>query len=542
MHARKLLHKAVLGSVLVLTFSAITNSVAAQPLDLRLSHLICDKNKGICLLTDPGKDSDGDGYSDEDERTLGTDPQDPQSNPTVGRFLELMPKQPIPSFESGRTVLFVSPTQTPDGRPLGGVGSIASLLSKFDFPERKTALERLGLDMQQIEAAGLNLNNGLTIGRPSLGSRSGGKIGGPHGKPLFVGGIRFSLIAAGKGGYNPVTVMETFMGNISNGPNAGKPVTDVHLDVTGKGATATFADGTKDVSTSKRIESPGKSFESVKHVSYDANGREVGSAETTRSKETAKDGSVKETTTTVRTTELKDGTKVTTEKSWTFTTDSKGEVWSSSHSDTKTITNPDGTTQTTTVSTKDEFTKGGKEGTHTSSRTITEKDKNGNTTSEIKETTSVTFVNGTTVTSTTRSTECTGAASKNCPDHPYVDPDAEVNAIILTPAQIAQTVEILSSIRTKHGDTILQYLTPADAKDPKDITPIALIDGDLNLSVVLVHPNIWTRGPLPDNNDPSVLPELDPSTLDEPGNSPSDQAEASLFLRGISQLTGPPRP
>lgn len=515
---------------------ATTERTPAQP-DKRRSRLKCDLRSGICLLTDADADTDGDGFSDADEQALGTDPNDPLSTPTVGRYLDQLSEQVLPSFASGRTTIFVPPTQTPAGASLAGATGQLSIEGKFGFPVRRDALSRLGISAKSVAAAGLDLTNGLTIraAGDAKGGSGGIRIGG-SGVPAMMGGVRWSEIAGGSAGFNPVTVMTGFADNIAGGPNAGKPIVDVRAN--GTSVQATFADGSKDVSESVKT-SEGSA---VVHVSTDANGKTVSE----RSSVTTVTHSASGTTTTThgntKTTVNPDGSKTTDSKSSSKTTDDKGNTTSTSNENSRTVTKPDGSSRTVSTSTTNSSTADG--GSQSiSSTTVTDRDNKGNTTGTVTTTTTTTTTaSGSTATET--KTTCTGAAANNCPQSGYVNPDADFDVVVLSPAQMERTLRLIGGMRTRGGSTVMDELDLDTVENPRDPGPIALYDPDVMSFVLVSTPNIYTRGPVPDNYGPDGLPkgeDLDPETLDLPGSGPSDRSAADAFARGIGQLPGMPR-
>lgn len=140
----------------------------------------------VCLLTPAGIDSDGDGFSDEDEIAAGSDPNDATSRPLILKLIDGWRTGQMMPAEGGFREVVVLPEKTPDGETIG-----KNALPKI--PGRKDAMERLGLTDGRL--AGLDLSNGA---RAVLDLAAGLKSGGTE-VPVRVGGINISLIADFKG-------------------------------------------------------------------------------------------------------------------------------------------------------------------------------------------------------------------------------------------------------------------------------------------------------------------------------------------------------
>ncbi len=140
--------------------------------------LVCET--GICLLDPSGVDSDGDGWSDADERAAGTDPSDAQSHPRILEVLDAYTSGAVRPDGFARREVLVLPTQAPDGTAL------ASDLFAFG-PKRGDALTRLGVNPERL--GGVDVSNGLRVVL-DLGSKDPG-TGRP---PAKVGGVNMSEI------------------------------------------------------------------------------------------------------------------------------------------------------------------------------------------------------------------------------------------------------------------------------------------------------------------------------------------------------------
>ncbi len=160
-----------------------------------------------CLAVSNTLDSDGDQVSDDDERAAGTDPYDAASTPRLPKLIDLLARDKLPSFQSGRSVLIVLPTMAPNGKPI--LGGMAAL------PGRQNTLAGLGISGDRV--AGLNLSNGLTIGRST-------KPASPGKPPMKIGGINMGLYAAGGSG-KPITSIVGTAVNLS--PNNREPIDSI---------------------------------------------------------------------------------------------------------------------------------------------------------------------------------------------------------------------------------------------------------------------------------------------------------------------------
>lgn len=132
-------------------------------------------------------DSDMDGYSDEDENALGTDPNDPSSFPSVPKLIDEISSGGLQSFNRQLNEIIVLPEKLPDGTPIG-----ETALSGY----KKETLKKLGITSETLKKFGLSFETGFTIEsampeglpKPNAGSK----------KPPFttmVGGIDIALIS-----------------------------------------------------------------------------------------------------------------------------------------------------------------------------------------------------------------------------------------------------------------------------------------------------------------------------------------------------------
>lgn len=143
----------------------------------------------VCVFNPSGVDSDGDGFSDADERLAGTDPRDPRSHPTVLALIKRW-HAGQPGFKGVpfREVI-VLPETAPDGKTIGR----SPLVS---LPGRKEAIAALGLNNAFL--GGHDLSNGLRV---ALNLRTPTKNAPP---PRRVSGIDARLVSEDESTVYPV--------------------------------------------------------------------------------------------------------------------------------------------------------------------------------------------------------------------------------------------------------------------------------------------------------------------------------------------------
>lgn len=220
--------------------------------------------RDACLAVSDGLDSDGDHVSDDDERAAGSDPYDATSTPRLSNLLGLLAKDALPSFRDGRATVIVLPTADVNGMPILG-GALA-------MPGRQNTLAGLGISPDRV--AGMDLSNGLAIGRSSK-PPSRGK------PPMKIGGINMSLYAAGDGGTPPTSVVNQAI-NLSpnkheaiDGMTKGVPTT--HDGTTSGSSQVNYNNGNHDLVS--WYTSDGK--QQAKVDSYDATGKSIGGSTST---------------------------------------------------------------------------------------------------------------------------------------------------------------------------------------------------------------------------------------------------------------------
>lgn len=152
---------------------------------------ICVKYAGKALID---ADSDGDGFTDRDEKVAGTDPGDPGSHPAVLDLVDLVAAQRLPSFEERLSAVVVLPEALPDrtrATDEAGLESLTAALAGL-APTRGDGLSRLGISRDLLAELGVRGSDVLSI-VAGASTRTG--------KPAFegrIGGMRASWISAGE--------------------------------------------------------------------------------------------------------------------------------------------------------------------------------------------------------------------------------------------------------------------------------------------------------------------------------------------------------
>lgn len=146
--------------------------------------LRCDL--GICVVYSvPILDSDGDGFSDEDELASGTDPFNAVSRPTTAKIAESIRAGRLPSFRVGLSEIVVLPKLLRNGTPV---------MPDAWLPKRKDALSSLGLTEVLLGRVGLSLDRGFRV---QINSPTALPFGQSSPPTFRVGGFDWSLIASG---------------------------------------------------------------------------------------------------------------------------------------------------------------------------------------------------------------------------------------------------------------------------------------------------------------------------------------------------------
>jgi hypothetical protein len=118
---------------------------------------VCDTTG--CLVAWDVVDSDGDGYTDADEKVAGTDPNDPASHPTLPLIVELAGKHRVPTLEYGVGALVAFPEDIVNGLQ----AQVATELPAQMFPikTRESIIKGLGGALDQLKSPPAK---GFTVG------------------------------------------------------------------------------------------------------------------------------------------------------------------------------------------------------------------------------------------------------------------------------------------------------------------------------------------------------------------------------------------
>ncbi|HMV07437.1 MAG TPA: hypothetical protein PKL56_11595 [Cyclobacteriaceae bacterium] len=178
---------------------------------------------GICLVyTRSVNDSDWDGFSDEDEKTIGTNPYDPKSYPGALQFIEEIGKGTLQSFKMGYSKLVILPGKAPDGSTLD-FGSTA--ISGY----KSNALGKLGITEKTLSKYGLNFDTGFTLltALPPLEKPATGSPAKDAPPRIKIGGIDLGTISQDDDGYADIQKLKDPskifgpMGDRQNNPPPG---------------------------------------------------------------------------------------------------------------------------------------------------------------------------------------------------------------------------------------------------------------------------------------------------------------------------------
>jgi hypothetical protein len=449
----------------------------------------------VCLVTVKYTvDSDGDGVSDEDEITAGTDPKDPLNRPKIKDLLADAAIGELPSFNGQFTEVLVMPTEGPDGQAFGIAGS---------FPERDGILGMFGVGKDLLNQAGLTANGGLRVGIDLNGFGGGGRQIGVGHTPVKVGGLDFGLISAGTKGDDHLFGM----GENGGKSHSGRDVTtDMH---NGNVVTQRNYD---DGSSSMQVRNT-KSGD-ITQYNYPTSGGMSPYGETKSSTSSSTGSS------TTITTENAAGTRSTTETSGTAKDGTKFSMTSTS------FTFPDGGGYETTDITE---TKNG-----TTTKTHQEDDTTCTDTTCTTETTSTTTTtkgNTTTETkSTTSSTRTKKTPGSTEPADEYSNPDADYSTIWVSDAQFARVLDKINDNKmsgpVQFGPSDFDPAVTIVSSNPRSgslaggFSPLVALVDDMAGSVGSVPTIIvmdYDHGPAPEK-DPRL-----PNLLDgmSPGRCPS---------------------
>ena len=508
--------------------ACVTATQAQTGPDLRRTRMLCDVPLGLCLATSPDRDSDGDGYSDADEQAAGTDPYDSRSQPTIPGLLNLLAVQALPSAATGRLLIVAPPTVTPDGRPLPGIGLQAYLSGRVGFPSRQSALQRLGIDAGLLASMGVGAGAGFAL-KPGGGVSGAPTINGINGQPFSVTGLRLGKVDT-PARSNPLSVMQGLNQTLRMQPGRAGSILDIVVNAKAATVKVTHPGGASTESTfNNDLISNGSSHQQT--TIRNGNGAVTGvresatwptfagsslsvkwSAVTDSSRMRNEDGSVLSVTSSRETTERPDGSVTTHDENVSL------------------LERPDGSTVTTvrTTDTTSNVLTGGSLTKDSVQRT--EKDPSGKVVSSTTTTTTTgTDDKGNALKPTT---SCIDANGKPCKATDNANPDAVFDIVVVTPDQVARVVQQLHATNTHTGTTVLQYLTPDDLKDPADPTPIALVDDQGNLQMLLSTPKVWnsSQGTVRTGSTGVDVRDV------PPGQTPQDRTLGRLITEGLPRL------
>jgi hypothetical protein len=168
-----------------LALASLAPAARAEEPELRQVRL-CDVS--ACYYAWNVVDRDGDGVSDADEVVAGTDPLDPASRPPLPLIVDMIGAQLLPTFEFGVGKVVVRPAELHAAFEKYGGSLPESPLAAFPLGERKDAMTRLGLDVEQMAGFGLSVeSDGFSL------ERGFDKENRPVRR---VGGVDLSLISA----------------------------------------------------------------------------------------------------------------------------------------------------------------------------------------------------------------------------------------------------------------------------------------------------------------------------------------------------------
>lgn len=365
--------------------------------------LVC--RNGVCWLDPAGLDSDGDGFSDADERAAGTDPKDPASHPQILQLIDGY-LSGLRADAPGFREVVVLPQSAPDGRSLdsGALGF---------GPQRGDALTRLGLTDGRLD--GVDVSNGVRATLTLAGPASAA-----HRPPVTVGRID-PLVAGGE-----ITSESTRLG--------GATLTEFTQNGKDVGYKIERADGSMSID----LKADGKrqyGSLSAPEKQPDGGTKQVGSSTSIL---TADDGST--TSITVSSTETidADGTKTTEKSYYSERTDDKGNRTGQTLTQVKTVEKTDGT--------------------KTTEKIVTRADSKGDTT----------VTTSTTTTTSDGTTTCkgNGCPKTEYVNHEIDFGPMPGDTLVVSPAMAARLAALLEG-RTRSGDTGVEPGSPEDAEPPQ---------------------------------------------------------------------------
>jgi hypothetical protein len=162
----------ILAIIVLIVVSACTN------LPHKSFAAFCDQ--GLCLVhRELVTDTDGDGFSDDDEKALGTDPFDPASHPGIKDIITSLATRDLGSFNSGFSEIVTLPDKDPKGNALLPPGLVGT---------RQDLLKSLGLNTDRLSSYGMSDTSGFVIAINKAGAKqppAHGKSDGPPGLDML---------------------------------------------------------------------------------------------------------------------------------------------------------------------------------------------------------------------------------------------------------------------------------------------------------------------------------------------------------------------
>jgi hypothetical protein len=148
----------------------------------------CDQ--GLCLVhLEPVTDSDADGFSDDDEKSQGTNPYDASSHPGMKDVVTHLAARDLKSFNRGLSEIVALPDKDPKG---------STLLSSGTVGARQNLLKGLGLDTDRLASYGMSDALGFVIAINKPGAMQPPAHGNSVGAPgVNILALRMGLYASG---------------------------------------------------------------------------------------------------------------------------------------------------------------------------------------------------------------------------------------------------------------------------------------------------------------------------------------------------------
>jgi len=143
----------------------------------------CDQ--GLCLVhLEPVADSDADGFSDDDEKSQGTNPYDASSHPGIKDIVIHLAARDLKSFNRGLSEIVALPDKDPKGNTLLSSGTVVA---------RQSLLNGLGLDTDRLGSYGMSDALGFVIAI----SKPGAMQPPAHGKSAGAPGVNLRALRMG---------------------------------------------------------------------------------------------------------------------------------------------------------------------------------------------------------------------------------------------------------------------------------------------------------------------------------------------------------